>query len=117
MISSIFNEKVSVYRRTSAGVDSLGNPTYGEPVTGVGWSLVYECVLVRLAFTDKRIEFSKGAERVLPHGTMYFPAEFDIKHEDRIITAANIQYVVTSLRIGYKTGTSIDHMEAILELP
>lgn len=117
MQNSLLNEKVDVYRRVAAGRDSLNNPIYGTPATGVGWNLVYLAMPSKLAFTDKRISFDRGGERVKPYGTMYFSADFEVLQEDRIITTDNIQYVVSSIRVAYKTGTVIDHYEAIVELP
>lgn len=117
MVPSLLNEDVDVYRRVSTGRDSLGNPVYGTPASGVGWNLIYQAMPCRLAFTDKRIEFAHGGERVKPYGTMYFSQAFALIQEDRIITPDNIQYVVSSIRIAYKTGSIIDHYEAIVELP
>jgi len=117
MIPSLLNEKISLYRRVSTGRDSLNNPIYGTPTSGVGWILVYANMPCRLAFVDEKIEFAAEAERVLPHGTMYFSTEFVVKQEDRVRTPDNIEYVVTSIRTAYKTGSVIDHYEAILELP
>ncbi len=108
---------MDVYRRISTARDSLGNPVYGTPATGIGWNIIYLAMPSRLAFTDKKIEFAHGGERVKPYGTMYFGLGFNILQEDRIITPDNIQYVVTSIRVAYKTGTVIDHYEAIVELP
>lgn len=117
MQQSLLNENVDVYRRVATSRDSLNNPVYGVPVTGTGWNLVYPAMPCRLAFTDKRITFSRGGERVLPFGTLYFSADFALIQEDRIITPDNIQYVVTSIRIAYKTGSVVDHYEGIVELP
>jgi len=118
MQNSLLNETVDVYRRVSTGRDSLNNPTYGVPVTGAGWNLIYLAMPSKLAFTDKRIEFARGGERVKPYGTMYFSADFPlVRQEDRIITPDNIQYVVSSIRVAYKTAKVIDHYEAIVELP
>lgn len=117
MQNSLLNEKVDIYRRVATARDSLNNPVYGEPITGAGWNLVYLAMPCRLAFTDKRIEFAHGGERVKPYGTMYFSQQFSILQEDRVITPDNIQYVVTSIRVAYKTGSVIDHYEAIVELP
>lgn len=116
MIQSLLNESVVVYRRISTAVDALGNPVYGDPTTGTGWNLVYRTMPARLAFTDVQVEFAPEGERVLPHGTLYFGAAYTVLQEDRIITAQNIQYVVTSVRIAYKTSTIIDHYEGILSL-
>lgn len=110
-------ESVDVYRRVAVSRDALNNPVYGIPATGAGWNLVYLAMPSRLAFSDKRIEFAHGGERVKPYGTMYFSADFALLQEDRIITPDNIQYVVTSIRIAYKTANVVDHYEAIVELP
>lgn len=117
MQTSLFNEKVDVYRRVSTGRDALNNPVYGTPATGDGWNLIYSAIPCRLAFTDKRIEFARGGERVKPYGTMYYSEQYALLQEDRIITPDNIQYVVSSIRIAYKSGSIIDHYEAIVELP
>ncbi len=115
MQASLLNEKVDVYRRVSTARDSLNNPVYGTPATGTGWNLIYLAMPCRLAFTDKKIEFAHVGERVKPTGTVYFSQAFAILQEDRFITAGNIQYVVTSIRIAYKTASVIDHYEAIVE--
>lgn len=117
MQPSLLNEKVDVYRRVDTGRDALNNPDYGSPVTGDGWNLIYRAMPSKLAFSDKKIDFASGGERVLPHGTMYFSQAYLLRQEDRIITPDNIQYVVTSIRVAYKTATVIDHYEAIVELP
>lgn len=114
---SLLNEKVDVYRRVEDGRDALNNPVYGDPITGEGWNLVYNGMPAKLAFTDKKISFSRDGERVKPYGTMYFGLGFNVLQEDRIITKQNIQYTVTSIRIAYKTANVIDHYEAIVELP
>lgn len=117
MLQSLLNEKVDVYRRVAGSRDSLNNPVYGTPITGVGWNLIYRAMPSRLAFTDRRIEFASGGERVKPYGTMYFSEKYALRQEDRIITRDNIQYIVSSIRIAYKSGAIVDHYEAICELP
>ncbi len=116
MIQSLLNEKVRVMRRVSTGIDSLGNPIYGDSVTGSGWNIVYPSMPCRLAFINNKIEFAMEAERVRPTGTLYYSQDYVLLAEDRVITAENIQYVVTSTAIGYKTGAIIDHFEAMLDL-
>jgi len=117
MQTSLLNEKVDIWRRLSGSRDSLNNPVYGNPVTGTGWNKIYSAMPCRLAFTDKRISFDRGGERVKPYGTMYYSQAYALRQEDRVITQGNVQYVVTSIRIAYKTGSVIDHFEAICELP
>lgn len=117
MQQSLLNEKVDVYRRVAGGRDALNNPVYGSSVTGPGWNLVYSQMPCRLAFTDKKIEFAHGGERVKPYGTLYFSQNYALKQEDRIVTQDSVQYVITSIRIAYKTGSIIDHYEGICELP
>lgn len=117
MQPSLLNERVDVYRRVEDSRDSLNNPVYGKPVTGVGWNLIYLSMPCKLAFTDKRVQFARGGERVKPYGTVYFSQAFSLRQEDRIITRDNIQYVVTSIRTAYKAANVIDHYEAIVELP
>lgn len=117
MQASLLNEQVDVYRRIDEGRDVLGNPTYGDPITGDGWNLVYQCVPVRLAFTSNKLEFAKAGERVLPQGTMYASEDYVILSEDRVITSDNVLYVVTATSIGYNNGAVIDHYEYKLDLP
>ena len=117
MQNSLLNETVDIYRRIDEGRDVLGNPTYGDPVTGAGWNLVYQAVPVRLAFTANKLEFAIGGERVLPQGTMYASQNYVILSEDRVMTSLNVQYVVTATSIGYKSGAVIDHYEYKLDLP
>lgn len=117
MQTSLLNENVDVYRRAATSRDALNNPVYGSPIAGAGWNIAYSAMPCRLAFTDKRIEFAGGGERVKPYGTLYFSADYTVVQEDRIITPDNIQYVVTSIRIAYKTGSIVDHYEGICELP
>lgn len=117
MQPSLLNQKVDVYRRVDGGRDALNNPTYGTPVTGSGWNLIYSQMPCKLAFLDKRIQFSRGGERVIPHGTMYYGKDFSVRQEDRIVTEGNIQYVITSVSAADRTSRVIDHMEAICELP
>lgn len=118
MIPALLNEVVTVLRRVSTGTDTLGNPIYGNPVTGSGFIPLYQNMPARLAFSDNKIEFAAGAERVLPYGTMYYSAQYVLQPEDRVVTNdTNIQYVVRSTRIAYLTGTVVDHMECELNLP
>lgn len=117
MIPALLKESVSVYRRISTGADVLGNPTYGDPITGIGWITVYTVMPARLAFTDKKIQFVAVGERVQPEGTLYYASTYTLLPEDRVVTQDNVQYVVTSTRVAYKTaGGSVDHYEAILNL-
>lgn len=71
----------------------------------------------RLAFTDEKVEFASEGERVLPYGTLYFSTDYTVLQEDRVRTPDNIEYVVTSIRVAYKTGSVVDHYEGILALP
>jgi hypothetical protein len=97
MQASLLNENVDVYRRVTVTRDALNNPVYGVPITGAGWNVVYNAMPCKLAFTDKRISFEHGGERVKPYGTMYFSQDFALLQEDRIVTPDNIQYVVSSI--------------------
>lgn len=118
MIQGLLSNLAIVERRVSTGVDTLGNPTYGDPVTGSGWNTVYTNMPCRFAFSDQKIQFALAAERVEPSGTMYYNPNFEILPEDRIIDqTSNNQYVVRSTRVAYKTGSVIDHLEAELNLP
>lgn len=119
MIPAIFNQNFQVYRRTSGGRDALNNPTYGEPVSGAGWSLIYPVMLARLAFSSKSIQFAHTGERPTPSGILYYSADFVLQPEDRIFTPDTkpIQYIVLSIVPGYIANQVIDHYEAILGLP
>lgn len=113
----MLNFKVTIRRRTSTGLDGLGNPTYGAPTDGLGWDTVYSLMPVRLAFSSKQIVFAIEGERVTPNGLMYYNPPFKILPEDRVITEDGIEYVVTSVITGYGFGAVVDHYEAILDLP
>lgn len=119
MIPAIFNLNYVVKRRTSSGRDALNNPTYGEPVSGAGWSTIYAAMPARLAFSSKQIQFAHTGERPTPSGILYYSANFSLQIEDRIITpdTSPIQYVVLSIVPGYIANQVIDHYEAILGLP
>lgn len=114
---ALLNQTVSIKRRMSTGRDSLNNPTYGTPTNGAGWYTVYNNMPVRLAFSSKPLKFAMEGERVTPNGIMYYNMGFDIKPEDRILTADGIEYNVISVIPGTTFGTVIDHFEAILQLP
>lgn len=117
---AILNELVSIKRRVSLGVDSLGNPIYGQPTQGQGWQTVYTNVPCKLAFNSKMIQFAPEGERVTPSGVMYFNNGFTILPEDRVLvsrTSGFIEYNVVSIVPGYIFGTVVDHFEAILQLP
>lgn len=119
MIPAIFNLNYVVKRRVSQGRDALNNPTYGEPVSGDGWSTVYAAMSARLAFSAKAVQFAHTGERPTPSGILYYSAAYALQIEDRIITPDTnpIQYVVLSIVPGYIANQVIDHYEAILGLP
>lgn len=117
MIQGLLNVTVQVYRRVSTGVDSLNNPVYGLPTQGTGWIIAYPSMPCRLAFTDRKVEFVTEGERVLPYGTLYYGPEYSLVQEDRVFTPDGIEYVLTSIRVAYKTGSIVDHYEGILQLP
>lgn len=117
MIYGILNESVTVKRRASTGIDSLGNPTYGTPTSGSGWSTVYDAMPARLAFNSSPIVFAPTGERPIPNGVVYYGPDYTVQEEDRIITSNGIEYVVTSIVIGYINNSKIDHYEAIVSLP
>lgn len=115
--TAILNQTVSISRRISTGRDSLNNPIYGTPTSGVGWNTIYNNMPVRLAFNAKPVRFAPEGERILPTGIMYYNAGFDIKAEDRVLTADGIEYNVISVIPGMTFGSVVDHYEAILQLP
>lgn len=113
----ILSQTVTVKRRVTQGRDSLNNPTYGAPTTGDGWNTVYENVPCRLAFTSKSIMFAHEGERLQPSGTMYYPSDYSLSAEDRIITSDGIEYTVIAISTGRAMGGVISHYEAVLQLP
>lgn len=117
MIQGLLNILVTIERRIDVGRDQLNNPTFGDPVSGTGWSVAYSNMPVRLAFSSKALQFAMTGERPNPSGVMYYNPEYSLQAEDRIITPDNIQYVVTSIVPGYVNGGIVDHYEAVLGLP
>lgn len=116
----MLNRSVTIKRRQSTGIDSLGNPTYGEPTAGTGWFTVYNTMSVALAFSSKPIQFAPEGERVTPQGTMYSNTGYTILPEDRVLVTdipVPIEYVVISVVPGYLIGTVVDHYEYLLQLP
>ena len=117
-MQGIFNSKVTVKRRLAIGVasrDALNNPIYGAPTAT--WNTIYTNMPARVAFTSKPIQFAPTGERILPIKILYIPPNFTVYHEDRILTADGIEYVVTSVVPGYTNNTVIDHWELALDLP
>lgn len=114
---ALLNQTVIIKRRTSTGRDSLNNPTYGTPTDGAGWNTVYNAMVVKLAFSSKPIKFAHEGERLTPNGTMYYNPGPDIKAEDRVLTSNGIEYTVVSVVPAYVFGKTIDHYEAVLQLP
>lgn len=114
---TLLNKKVTVKRRQSTGTDSLGNPIYGTPTSGSGWSTVIRNLPVAFAFSSKPISFAPEGERILPIGTMYFNPGSTVKPEDRILTDDGVEYNVISVNEGFLIGTVISHWEAVLQLP
>ena len=115
---NLLNQTVDIKRRVSTGIDSLGNPTYGAPTGGTGWSTVYKGISVRFAFSSKPIQFSPEGERLTPNGVMYYSKDINLKAEDRVLTNdTGIEYTVISIVAGYLFGKTVDHFEAILQLP
>jgi hypothetical protein len=108
---------VSVRRRVSQGVDTLGNPVYGAPTSGAGWNTVYTNLPVRFAFSSKMTNFAPEGERIQPIGTMYYNPGYDLLVEDRILTPEGIEYTVINLAKGFLIGSVIDHYEAVVALP
>jgi len=114
---NILNTTVDIRRRASTGRDALNNPVYGAPTDGAGWSVVYQNIAVRLAFSSKATNFANEGERITPTGVMYYNSGPDIKPEDRVITETGIEYNVISVVPGYAFGKVVDHYEAVLQLP
>lgn len=114
---ALLSQSVAIKRRASQGVDSLNNPTYGQPTSGLGWATIYNSVPVRLAFSSKAIRFVAEGERITPNGIMYYNPGFLLMPEDRVLTTDGIEYNVVSIVEGRSTGTTVDHYEAILQLP
>lgn len=117
MIQGLLNINVSIYRRASTGRDSLNNPIYGTPTSGIGWSLIYSAVPVRLAFSSKALEFAQTGERPTPAGICYISASYSVNTEDRVVTPDGIEYTVTSVVPGYLVAAVVDHYELVLGLP
>lgn len=114
---TLLSQNINVRRRQSVGRDSLNNPEYGPATDGAGWYTVYENMPARLAFSGKPIQFAPEGERILPAGTMYYNGPYELRHEDRILTANGIEYIVISLATAFTFGAVVDHFEAILQLP
>lgn len=115
--SSILNQQVVVKRRKSTGLDALGNPIYGAPTGGVGWSTIYPSMPIRLAFSTKMLRFAMEGERVQPQGVAYYNAPYKLKPEDRIVTDDGIEYTVISIQEGQAFGPVVTHFEAVVVLP
>jgi len=117
MLNAIFNTTVTVKRRVSTGRDSLGNPIYGAPTSGAGWSSAYTGMPARLAFSAKAIQFAMTGERPTPNGVVYYGPDYSLQAEDRILTTDGIEYTVISIVPGYMNNNYIDHFEAVIQLP
>lgn len=118
MLPAVFNSKVQVKRRLGIAVasrDSFNNPIYGAPTTT--WNTIYTNMPARLAFSAKPLQFAPTAERITPNGIIYIPANYQIYHEDRIITSDGVEYVVVSVVSGYLNNNVLDHFELKVELP
>jgi hypothetical protein len=121
MLNYLLNSLVTVQRRVnsaSAPRDSFNNPVYGAPTAT--WPVVYTNMPCRLAFSGTPIEFSPTGERVKPSGVVYYPTNYTLFHEDRILVNFGygpIEYIITSIQAAYQTSTVISHMEANVELP
>lgn len=113
----LMNLPVTVKRRVSTGTDTFGNPIYGDPTDGSGWSTIYTNMMVRLAFSSKALQFAQSGERPTPNGIVYYQSSYTLQQEDRILTPDGIEYIVTSIVPGYLVGNSISHYEAIVSLP
>lgn len=117
---ALLNQSATIIRRQSSGRDSLNNPTYGQPTSGEGWSVIYTSVLVRLAFSGKPIKFAPEGERIQPTGVVYYNPGVEIHPEDRVLVFLGkqlIEYNVISVVPGSTFGSTIDHWEAIVQLP
>lgn len=119
MLPNVFNTTVQVKRRLTlaeASRDSLNNPIYGTP-TVAPWYQVYPSMPARIALSAKPIQFAQTAERIIPNGVVYAPANYTVYHEDRLITQYGVEYVVVSVVPGYVISTVIDHWEIQIALP
>jgi hypothetical protein len=127
MLHWFYNTTVTVKRRanatplsgasgaiTVASRDIFNNPVYGAPAT---WTAVYSAMPCRLAFKDRGVQFAPTGERIQPTGTLYYPAEYNLYQEDRIVTADGIEYVLTGINDAYLTPTTLSHHEGELSLP
>lgn len=114
---ALLNQTVTIKRRLSTGRDSLGNPIYGAPTDGLGWSTIYTNIPIRLAFSTKQVRFAPEGERILPTGVMYYNPGPLLKAEDRVLTDDGIEYNIISVQEGVGFGAVVTHYEAILQLP
>ena len=118
---AILNQTVNIVRRQSTGTDSLGNPIYGQPTSGAGWSTIYTGLQVRLAFSSKMTNFSKEGERVNPTGVVYLNPGPEIYHEDRVVFTnyqnGTIEYNVINVIKALGVSGQIDHLELTVQLP
>ena len=118
---SLLVQTISISRRTSTGRDSLNNPTYGEPVSGSGWNIVYTNLQARFAFSSKPIVFEKMGERVTPTGIVYLNPGPVIYHEDRVLYSNNggqtVEYTVIDVINALGVNGQIDHTELVVALP
>jgi hypothetical protein len=124
MTPDLFIDTISVKRRkntTSASLDILNNPIYGDPTT---WDFVYTNIKARLLWGSKKMIFAETGELISPNGTCYIPANIKILPQDRIITvdtpgySSNIEYVCESVIPGFSMlGGPIAFYEVELSLP
>lgn len=117
MIPALYNELVTVKRRTSqlvASRDSLNNPIYGDPAS---YSNVYTNMPVRFAFSSKQMILVATGERITPAGVAYYSADYILEPMDRIITSTGIEYTVSDISKGLGITNAVDHYEATLVNP
>jgi hypothetical protein len=123
MFQSIYTDLVNVRRRispTAASRDSLNNPYFGDPVS---FPIVYTGIKVRILFSGKTMVFAATGELIYPSGVLYYPPNYTLLPEDRIITvnvpgyANGVEYILTSAVPAFIFSGKVDHMEGQLSLP
>lgn len=112
----------SVRRRSSSGLNELGEPTYGKSST---WSVVYSTLPCRFASKAANVEYRATGERNAPTYSLYVASNTPLQVQDRVFigsdfsgTGTTQEFVVSGARVALSsTGAGISHLEYDLQLP
>lgn len=83
----ILTEYINVFRRdsyTTASLDSIGNPIYGD--TPSGWNQIYTNMQCRISYSSKDTRYAPTGELVVPMAELIYDySKYTLQAQDHIV--------------------------------